>query len=279
MLNNKKNEIIKTISLSILAIVMLYPLIWMLSSSFKSNMDIFTDPNLIPQNPTLQNYVQGWKGTAGVGFMRYMLNSLRISILSILGTVTTCYMAGFAFARLNFKYKKPLFALMLFMMMIPEHVVLLPQYVFFNALGWIDTILPLVIPKFFAVESFFIFLFIQFIRGIPRDLDDAATIDGCNKFRLFISIIAPLCKPAFITTIIFTFIWTWNDFFSQLVYLNRGVNMTVSLGLRVFLDATAQSAIGSLFAMSIVSIIPFFIIFIFSQKYLVQGIVTSGIKG
>jgi multiple sugar transport system permease protein len=164
-------------------------------------------------------------------------------------------------------------------LMLPFHVTVVPQYIIFNSLGWINTFLPLIVPKFFAVDAFFIFLMVQFIRGIPMELEQAAMVDGCNRFQIFILIILPLMAPALVTTTIFTFIWTWNDFFSQLLYLNAEKNYTVSLGLRQFLDASGQSSWGSMFAMTTLSLVPVFLVFLFFQKRLVEGIATTGLKG
>jgi multiple sugar transport system permease protein len=157
-------------------------------------------------------------------------------------------------------------------------VVIVPQYIIFSQLGWVNTFLPLVVPKFLATEAFFIFLMVQFIRGIPRELDEAARIDGCGHFRIYFRIILPLMVPALATTAIFTFIWTWNDFFGQLIYLTRPDMYTVPVALRAFVDASSDSSWGSLFAMSIISLIPVFVIFLFGQRYLLKGIATTGGK-
>lgn len=188
-------------------------------------------------------------------------------------------MAAYAFARINFKFKKILFAIMLTTLMLPFHVTVIPQYIVFDSLGWINTYWPLILPKFLAVEGFFIFLLTQFIRGIPRDLDQAAKIDGCGPIQIYWRIIMPLSIPALMTTMIFTFIWTWNDFFSQLLYISELDLYTVSLGLRMFNDSMGQSSWGPLFSMSILSLIPVFIIFIFFQRYLIEGITTGSVKG
>lgn len=188
-------------------------------------------------------------------------------------------MAAYAFARLDFKFKKVLFGVMLVTMMLPFHVTVIPQYIMFNKLEWINTYIPLILPKFLAVDGFFIFLMVQFIRSIPKELDEAAKMDGCGPIRMFYTLIMPLALPAVITTVIFTFIWTWNDFFSQLLYLSDIKLYTVALGLRMFLDAMGQNSWGALFAMSTLSLIPLFIIFIFFQKYLIEGITAGGVKG
>jgi multiple sugar transport system permease protein len=163
--------------------------------------------------------------------------------------------------------------------MLPFHVTVVPQYIIFHHLNWTNTLLPLIIPKFFGVDAFFIFLMVQFIRGIPVELEEAAMIDGCSRFGMFRRIILPLIVPALVTTTIFTFIWTWNDFFSQLLYLNTQEHFTISLGLRQFLDASGVSAWGPMFAMTTVSLVPVLLVFFFFQRRLVEGIATTGLKG
>jgi multiple sugar transport system permease protein len=259
-------------------VIMMYPILWMIISSFKPTETILTDNSLIPKNLTLMNYIKGWKGTSGTTFSTFYLNSLLMVGLAVIGNIVSCSLTAYAFARLEFKGKKIMFALMLMTMMIPMHVLVVPQYIVFNKLEWVNTILPIVVPKFFAVEGFFIYLTVQFIRTLPRELDKAATVDGCGPITIYTRIILPLTTPAIVTTTIFTFIWTWNDFFSQLLYLSGVKKYTVTLALRMFTDAGGEAALGSLFAMSVVSIIPVFLIFLFFQRYIVEGIATSGIK-
>jgi len=193
--------------------------------------------------------------------------------------VASCSMAAYAFARLDFSLKKLCFAVMFGTIMLPHHVVLIPQYLLFYKLGWVNTYLPLFVPKLLATDAFFIFLMVQFIRGIPSELDKAARVDGCGTVQIFTRILFPLMTPALVTTSIFTFIWTWNDFLSQLIYISNPKLFTVTLALRAFLDTTGQSAYGSLFAMSIVSLVPVLIFFILFQRLLIEGITTSGLKG
>jgi len=261
------------------ALVMLYPLIWMLSSSFKPEGTIFENMGLIPHGFTFENYFTGWQSNNVVTFATYFRNSFIISILSVLGNLISCSLAAYAFARLEFKFKNLFFALMMLTMMVPQHATIVPQFVYFTRLGLNNTIIPLILPRFLAVEGFFIFLMMQFIRGLPRELDEAAIIDGCSKFSIFFKVILPLTKPAMISTIIFTFIWSWNDFFNQLIYLREAPQWTVTLGLRLFIDPTARSAFGAMFAMSILSLVPIIVLFIFFQKHLVEGVATTGLKG
>jgi multiple sugar transport system permease protein len=258
-------------------LLLIYPPLWMLSSSFKPAQTIFSAPGLWPREFTLDNWAQGWLGL-GIPFSRFFLNSAVIAGLSMVGNLFSCSIAAYAFARLEFRFKPILFAVMLGTIMLPFQVVLVPQYILFHELGWTNTILPLVVPKFLAVDAFFVFLLVQFIRGLPRELDDAATVDGCGPFGVFWRIIFPLLRPALAVTAVFTFIWTWNDFLGPLIYLTATDNYTVPIALNAFLDSTGTSNWGAMFAMSILSLVPLFLVFLFAQKQLVQGIATTGIK-
>ncbi|MEH7492831.1 carbohydrate ABC transporter permease [Neobacillus niacini] len=275
----KLSIIITHIIIIAVGIIMLYPLLWMVSSSFKDNVDIFKGTSFFPKEIILDNYIKGWNGISGYTFATFFKNSFFICIVAIIGNVISCSMAAYAFSRLDFAFKKVLFAIMLITLMLPFHVTVIPQYIMFNKLEWINTFLPLTLPKFLATEGFFIFLMVQFMRTIPLELEEAAKMDGCGPIRIYWKLILPLSLPALITTMIFTFIWTWNDFFSQLLYLSDIKLHTVAVGLRMFVDSMGESSWGSLFAMSTVSLIPLFAVFIFFQKYLIEGITAGGVKG
>ncbi|MFH5184049.1 carbohydrate ABC transporter permease [Paenibacillus sp. TAB 01] len=275
----QRNKPIQFILLLGVAVIMLYPLLWMLSSSFKPNQIIFTELGLWPSQITADNYVKGWQGFSGLTFSLFFRNSFVLVFFAILGNVITCSMTAYAFARIDFSMKKICFAVMMGTIMLPHHVVLIPQYMLFHKLDWVNTYLPLIVPKFLATDAFFIFLMVQFIRGLPLELDNAARVDGCGPVGIFMKVIFPLLLPALVTTSIFTFIWTWNDFLSQLIYISNPKLMTVTLALRAFMDSAGESSFGSLFAMSILSLIPIFIFFVSFQKLLIEGIATSGLKG
>ncbi|MGG5819320.1 carbohydrate ABC transporter permease [Falsiroseomonas sp. HW251] len=257
---------------------MLYPVVWMIASSFKPEAEIFSDLRPWPTDLSPRAYVEGWTGLQ-LPFGRFFLNSAIVSSLAVLGNVVACSLAAFAFARLEFPLKRLWFTLMLGTLMLPYHVTLVPQYVLFQNLGWVNTFLPLVVPKFLAADAFFIFLMVQFFRGIPRELDEAATIDGCGPFRLYLMVILPLSRPVLATAAIFSFIWTWDDFFGPLIYLNDQANYTVPLALRAFVDSSGRSEWGPLFAMSTLSLVPVFLVFLFGQRLIIHGIATQGLKG
>lgn len=258
-------------------VVMLYPVIWMVAASFKPENEIFNGLGLFASRFTLENYASGWNA-GSLNFSRYFMNSFLVTVLSIAGNLAACSVTAYAFARLEFPLKKFLFALLLGTMLLPSQVTMVPQYILFNKLEWINTYLPLVVPHWFGVDAFFIFLMVQFIRTLPRELDESARIDGCGHFRIFLTIIMPLAMPAIGTTAMFTFINTWNDFLGPLLYLNRTDLWTVPLGLSAFLDATSESAFGPLFAMSVLSLAPIVGFFIVSQRLLLEGVATTGLK-
>ncbi|RKN10673.1 carbohydrate ABC transporter permease [Streptomyces radicis] len=260
-----------------LALVMLYPLLWMVASSLRPNDDIFTSPGLLVDTFDFDHYPTGWDALS-YPFSTYLLNSFLVVLGSVIGNLISCSMAAYAFARLRFRARRLAFVLMLVTIMLPIHVLIIPQYVFYAQLDWINTYLPLIVPKFLATDAFFIFLMVQFIRGIPRELDEAARIDGAGHLRIYGQIMLPLMVPALATTAIFTFIWTWNDFFTQLIFVTKPDLYTVPVALRSFIDAQTQSDFGAMFAMSVVSLIPVFLVFLFGQRFLLRGIATTGGK-
>lgn len=269
----------KHVVLLIGAIVMIYPILWLLKSTITPESQILGTFSPIPEGFTFENYAEGWSSGAGGGFPSYIVNSLLVVIGCIIGNLISCSLAAYAFARLEFRLRNTMFALMLAGIMLPYHVVAVPQYVEFQAAGLVGTLWPLIIPKILATDAFFIFLMVQFLRGIPRQLDEAAAIDGASPLRTFVSVILPLMKPALITATIFTFIWNWNDFFGPLIYLTSPSLYTVSIGLNSLVSTESGAGIGPLFAMAVVSLIPVVAFFIFSQRYIINGIATTGLKG
>lgn len=260
------------------SLMMLYPLFWMLSSSFKPNAEIFvTVGNLVPETFTTENFINGWRGFAGLSFGVYFRNSLIVATLSSLGAVISSAMVGYGLARLHFPGRNAWFVAMIITMMLPGQVMMIPRFVLFNRMGWVGTFLPLTVPAFFG-SAFDIFLVMQFIRGIPRDLDEAARIDGCSWYGIFVYILIPMIIPALVTVGILTFINAWGDFMGSLLYLNEPRMYTVAYALKLFSDS-AGTDFGATFAMSVLSLVPILIIFFFFQKQLVEGISTQGLKG
>jgi multiple sugar transport system permease protein len=269
--------IIRHAILIIASLIMIYPLLWMIVSSLRPNTEIFRNPGLLPISFNTENYVNGWNALSQP-FSHYLINSTLLVLGCVIGNVIACSLTAYAFARLKFWGRNIAFAVMLMTLMLPIHVVIVPQYIMFSQTGWVNTMLPLILPKFLATDAFFVFLMVQFIRGIPRELDEAARIDGCGHFRIFFRVILPLMTPAIATTVIFTFMWMWNDFFGSLIYLTTPDNFTVPLALQAFLDSQGTSDWGAMFAMSIVSLIPLFVVFLLGQRFLIRGFATTGIK-
>jgi multiple sugar transport system permease protein len=270
-------SVLKHLLLILASIVMIYPLLWLMVSSFRPTDVIFRTPGLWLNDLYIKNYTEGWFALESP-FHWYIINSLIVVVGAIAGNLISCTLAAYAFARLRFRLRGLWFSIMLLTIMLPIHVVVVPQYIIFNNLGFVNTFVPLILPKFLATDAFFVFLMVQFIRGIPRELDEAARIDGCDHWRIFSRVMLPLMGPAIATTAIFTFIWTWSDFFTPLIYLTDPFAYTVPVALRSFLDATAGSNWGAMFAMSIVTLIPLFLVFLFGQRFLVKGIATTGGK-
>ncbi len=281
---NKKTKTLLTHTLAhaviiALGFIMLYPVLWLITSSLKPGNAIFSDPSLIPSTVSFEHYIKGWQGVGRINFSVFFINSLLVCGAVVLANVISCSMAAYAFGRLKFVLKGLWFGIMMLSIMLPTHVTTIPRYVMFNSFGWVDTYLPLIIPKLVATDAFFVFLLVQFVRGLPKDLDESATLDGCSKIGIYFRVVIPLSIPALVTTALFSFLWTWDDFFNQLLYVNTPAKYTVPLGLRMFMDASGQSSWGSMFAMSVLSIMPCFLLFFALQKYFVQGIATTGIKG
>jgi ABC-type glycerol-3-phosphate transport system permease component len=271
---------IKHILLIVLAIGMLYPIIWMLLSSFQENDEIFNVAAVFPRKWMYENYIDGWKSIPGHTFGKFFRNSFEICFAIVIGTILSASLTAYPFARLKFRGKSILFSLIIATLLLPGQILLIPRYLLFVRFGWGDSYLPLTVPSFFvqAHGAFSIYLLIQFMKGIPKELDEAALVDGCGFFGQFFRIIMPNCKPAVFTVGIFSFIWSWDDFLNQLIYVNSIGKFTVALALRMFTDNSAMTPWGQMFAMSILSILPCAIIFASAQKYFVEGIVTTGLK-
>lgn len=270
-------SVLKHAGLILGSIIMIYPLIWLVVSSFKPNDQIFRDLSIFTTDLTIENYVNGWNDLQH-SFGVFLMNSTIISVGAIIGNLISCSLAAYAFGRLKFRGRTILFALMLATIMLPFQVVLIPQFTIFKELGWLNTFLPLIVPKFLATDAFFVFLMVQFVRALPNEIFEAARIDGAGHLRTFVQVTLPLMVPAIATTAIFTFIWTWSDFFGPLIYLRIPETFPVAVALKGFLDSQSSSDFGSMFAMSVVSLIPLFIVFLFGQKYLIKGFATTGIK-
>ena len=273
-------EIVYHILVAFGALVMVYPLLWMALSSFKpTDMVLPTADQLIPTTWTLDNYTRGWKGFMGYSFGTFFANSFFISLVSTFGTLLSSAFVAYALQRLKFKMRGLLFVLVLSTMMLPAQILMIPQFMWYRHLNWLGTYYPMILPYFFAIQGFFVYLIMNFIEGIPKDLDEAAKIDGCSYYGIFVKIIMPLIVPSLLTSAIFSFIWRWDDYLSALLYINKTKMYPVAMALKNFCDPGSSSDYGAMFAMSTLSIVPAVVIFLIFQKSLVEGIAASGIKG
>ena len=259
--------------------VMLYPLLWLFASSLKGPSEIWTNvSSLIPRLPTGASYVRGWAGFGGVTFATFYKNSFIYAGVGTILTVASSAVVAFGFARIRFVGRQLWFAAMMSTLLLPVQVQIIPQYILFTKLGWLNTFLPLLLPRV-GGQAFFIFLIMQFIRGIPGELDDAAAIDGCGKAGIFFRVVLPLITPVLVAAAIFSFYFTWGDFLNPLIYLNDPKLYTISVALRSYADPSGATDWGAVFAMSALSLVPVFVIFVLLQRYLVEGISTTGLRG
>jgi oligogalacturonide transport system permease protein len=265
---------VRYVILLAVGLLMLYPMIWLVGASFKSNSQIFTEVGFWPDGFDLTAYAKGWKTSTEYTFATYFLNSFSIIVPRIVVTVISCVLVAYAFARFEFHGKKLLFSIMVGTMMLPHIVLRIPQYLMFKEFGWLDSYAPLVVPSAFATDTFFVFMLVQFLRGIPRDMEEAAQIDGCNALQLLWHIVVPLLKPAIISVVVFQFIWTMNDFMGPLIYLS-----TVSLALKMSIGATEEVEWASVIAISVVALLPSIAVFFAAQRHFIEGAASSGIKG
>ena len=226
----------------------------------------------------MSNYSTGWRGFSGITFATFFGNSLWITVVATLGTVISSSLVAYSLSRIRYKAKKLWFTCMLATMMLPGQVIMIPSFLIWHGLGLTNTYVPLILP-YFCGQAIFIYQMMQFMQGIPRELDEAATIDGCSKYTIYSHIILPLLKPSIVTTIIIQFYWKWDDYMGPLLYLNQPESYTASLAIKLFADAASTTDYGAMFAMSTISLLPVFLIFLFFNRYLVQGIGTSGLKG
>jgi multiple sugar transport system permease protein len=274
-----KSVIFHIVALALTAIV-LYPGLWMIASSFKPNSEIGgQNTSLWSNNFSFDNFVTAMDGIGGVSTLQFFTNSLILAVGAVVGTVLSASVSAYAFARINFPGRSVFFGMMIATLLLPFHVVIIPQYIIFQQLGLVDTYVPLLIGKFLAGDAFFVFLMVQFMRGLPAELDEAARIDGAGHARIFGSIMLPLMKPALISTSIFSFIWSWNDFLGPLLYLNTPDKYPLPLALRLFVDQTQSSDYGAMIAMSVLALLPVLIFFLIFQRYIVEGVSTQGLKG
>ncbi len=268
------------VALIVLAVIFMFPFFWTVSSSFKAPYEILAFPPVIfPAVPQWHNYVRVFELSP---FARWIGNTLFVVVLATTGVVLSASVVAYSFARFNYRGKNVLFLITLGTMMLPAQVTLIPQFILFNKLGFVNTLYPLWVTQWFGGGAFFIFLLRQFFMTLPRDLDEAALIDGANRFRILWNVLIPLCIPALATVAIISFIENWGDYLTPLIYLNRQTRFTLALGHSFFRNYPETGGLPQqhlLMAASVMTTIPPIALFFSAQRYFVRGIVLSGIKG
>ena len=268
--------------LLIVSVVMLYPLLWLIAGVWRENHEIFTSAGLIPQNPSngLENIRMGWNTRLAHHLGFYFLNTLRFLLPRVIGQVVSCVITAYAITRFQFKGKKIVFSLVIATLLMPDVIFRIPMFLMYRDMGMIGTFLPLWLENAFATGSFFVFMLIQFMRTIPKDLDEAAKIDGCHSLQTLVLILLPVMKPAVITVGLLTFMWGMNDFIGPLIYISEPSSWPLQIALRAASDMTGQGGIvwGEIFAMSVIALIPAITLFFAAQRFFIDGIASTGSK-
>lgn len=275
----RRGAVIRYTILTVIGLIMLYPLIWLVGASFKTNSEIFASPWFWPMEPTVQGYINGWQTSTPYTFGHFFLNTLYIVIPKMLGTAISSTIVAYGFARFEFPGKKVLFGILIATLLLPDVVTRIPQYLLFRDLGWLDTYLPLFVPQWLALEAFFVFMLIQFMRSVPRDMEEAARVDGANTLQVLWYVVVPMMMPAIISVCLFQFMWTMNDFLGPLIYISSVENYPISLALKLSIDATEAFDWNQILAMTVLALTPSLIVFFIAQKYFIEGISTGGVKG
>lgn len=270
---------VRYLLLTVIGLIMIYPLIWLIGASFKTNNEIFASPSFWPKAPTVQGYIDGWKTSTPYTFGHFFLNSLYIVIPKVIGTAISSTLVAYGFARFEFPGKKILFTSVIALLLLPNVVTRIPQYLLFRDIGWLDSFLPLWVPSALAGDAFFVFMVVQFLRAIPRDMEEAARVDGANSLQTLIFIVVPMLMPAIISVCLFQFMWTMNDFLGPLIYISSVENYPISLALKLSISATEAFNWNEILAMSVLALAPSLIVFFMAQKSFIEGISTGGVKG
>ncbi len=271
--------VIRYTLLTVVGLVMLYPLIWLIGASFKTNSEIFGSIGFIPREPTLEGYVKGWQTSTPYTFGRFFWNTFLIILPKTVFTAISCALVAYGFARFEFPFKRVLFATLIATLLLPNVVTRIPQYILFRDMGWLDSYLPLWVPSAFAGDAFFVFMLVQFLRAIPRDMEEAARVDGANSLQTLIHIVVPMLFPALISVMLFQFMWTMNDFLGPLIYLSSVEKFPVSLALKLSIDTTEAFDWNRILSMSVLALLPALVVFFMAQKYFIEGISAGGVKG
>lgn len=274
--------VIRYTVLTAVGIFMIYPLLWMIGATFKPNNEIFSGLNILPKKATFEGYLNAMKNYGGdINIWKAMLNTYSYVILAVIFTIVSSTLTAYGFGRFKFFGRSVLFAILMSTLFLPQVVLNVPQYIMYNIFGWVGSklYLPLIVPSMFATETYFVFMLIQFLRNIPKELEEAAKIDGCNEIQTLIKVIVPMLKPAIVSCALFKFMWASNDFLGPLLYVNNPAKYPATIFVKLAMDSDAGFAWNRILSTSLISILPSIIIFFIAQNQFVEGISAGGVKG
>lgn len=273
------STVVRYTVLILVGFVMFYPMLWMVGASFKaSNNEIYSTISFLPKSPSFQAYIDGWTAT-GNPYSLYLINTFKIVIPKVVGAVVASVVTAYGFSRFEFPGKTFWFSILLATPFLPQVVLNIPQFLLFRTWGWTNSYLPLVVPAFFGAEPYFIFMLVQFMRSVSRELEEAAEIDGCNSFERLVYIVVPMVKPTIVSVALFQFMWAFNDFQGPLIYIDSVKKYPTSLGLRLLTDAETGFEWNKVLALSVITLLPSLIVFFLAQDQFVDGIAAGGVKG
>ena len=273
------STVVRYTVLILVGFVMFYPMLWMVGASFKaSNNEIYSTISFLPKSPSFQAYIDGWTAT-GNPYSLYLINTFKIVIPKVVGAVVASVVTAYGFSRFEFPGKTFWFSILLATLFLPQVVLNIPQFLLFRTWGWTNSYLPLVVPAFFGAEPYFIFMLVQFMRSVSRELEEAAEIDGCNSFERRVYIVVPMVKPTIVSVALFQFMWAFNDFQGPLIYIDSVKKYPTSLGLRLLTDAETGFEWNKVLALSVITLLPSLIVFFLAQDQFVDGIAAGGVKG
>lgn len=277
----KLSTVLRYFVLIVVGFVMIYPLLWMFFATFKSNSEMFSSVSLWPKDWDFSAYQNLNRKVGGqINLPKAMINTYTIVIPKVIFTVASATITAYGFARFKFKGRNILFAIMISTLFLPQTVLNAPQYIMYNNWGgWINTYKPLIIPHLFAVDTYFVFMLVQFLRGIPTELEEAAKIDGCNAMKTLWHIICPMLKPSMVSCALFQFMWSSNDFMGPLIYVKTPKAYPAAIFLKMTMDADAGTKWNSILACSLIAMIPSLVVFFLAQNSFVDGIAAGGVKG
>ena len=263
-------------------IFMIYPLLWMIGATFKPYNEIFSGLNILPKKATFEGYINAMKNYGGdINIWKAMLNTYSYVIPAVIFTIVSSTSTAYGFGRFKFFGRSVLFAIRMSTLFLPQVVLNVPQYIMYNIFGWVGSklYLPLIVPSMFATETYFVFMLIQFLRNIPKELEEAAKIDECNEIQTLIKVIVPMLKPAIVSCALFKFMWASNDFLGPLLYVNNPAKYPATIFVKLAMDSDAGFAWNRILSTSLISILPSIIIFFIAQNQFVEGISAGGVKG